>query len=359
MMRKMLASHTVFLSLLRMVVFVFVATAYVSVPADIEAPAAVTRPLLLNNIDRPLLSLSPYLELYRDLPGRMREVAPDGAIGINSKWERHRFSQWYIEEQRYAWDILVGGLLLHNPRAIDVALRAFTWGFAHQARDGSFRGTSDAFHSTSFFVEAAAHSLLLLRASSYRSRYHHIIQQMTHHVHKAATWMIQPHVWRPGVSLNRPFTHRRYLVAAALGLTGKLTHDATLVAASRAMIRDGLSLQTPQGYNPEKGGYDNSYQMVGITYAEAWRAYFPHDPLAPGVSAMIEKGLQWEATRIFSNGKLNTNGNTRTAGQETGRDGVKVKTPAYKSIAAGFLYWGIVKNDRRWIDLGLKVHDSK
>ncbi len=363
--------HTVILYLLRAVTLVLVAAGYVSLPADTKAPAVTktpaetTTPIAVSTTDEQVtnervLSTAPYPELYRGrLVGRMREVGSDGAIGINSKWEHGQFHTWYIEQQRYASDLVIGGLLLQNTDAIDVGLRAFTWGFAHQARDGSFPGTGEAFHSTSFFVEAVAHSLLLLQASQYEARYHDTIQTMIRHVHKAASWMSQPRIWRSGVAGNHMYTHRRYLVAAALGLTGVLTNDAALVAASRNMIKEGLSLQTPQGYNPEKRGYDSSYHMVGITYAETWLAFFSSDPLAPSVSAMIEKGLSWEATRISPNGKVNVTGNTRTAGQETGRDGITRKKPAYTLIAAGFMYWGIMNKNQLWIELGLKVHSSQ
>src|SRR5689334_19355748 len=174
-MWKKRSRHHVFLSLLRAVTLVLVTAGYISLPADTKAPAVTkaptgaTTPIAVSTTDERVtdervLSTAPYLELYRGrLVGRMRDVGSDGAIGINSKWEHGQFPTWYIEQQRYASDLVIGGLLHQNTDAIDVGLRAFTWGFAHQARDGSFPGTGDAFHSTSFFVEAVAHSLLLLQ----------------------------------------------------------------------------------------------------------------------------------------------------------------------------------------------------
>jgi hypothetical protein len=101
------------------------------------------------------------------------------------------------------------------------------------------------------------------------------------------------------------------------------------------------------GVNPEKGGYDSSYQMVGVVYAQRWVTYFPNDSLTPKVKVMIDRALSWQKTRILPTGKISTNGNTRTAGQERGRSG-KVKKVAYNSAIRGFAYWTSVTGDKEW-----------
>ena len=75
--------------------------------------------------------------------------------------------RWYIEEQRYGEDLIISGLMHDNTAAINAGFTAFNWGFAHQAADGSFAGTADPFHSTSFFVEGVAHACLLIEQSPY------------------------------------------------------------------------------------------------------------------------------------------------------------------------------------------------
>jgi hypothetical protein len=308
--------------------------------------------------DYQIISTPPYPDKaysVKSLEKFVKETSPDGAIGVNSQWEHGQASNWYIEEQRTLILGVVGGILQQNTDAIKVGFRVANWGFAHQAEDGSFAGTGDAFHSTSFFVESVAHSLLLLEASGYASQYQQEIQTMTPKVHKAALWMIQPQVWKNGIAKDMPYTHRRYLVAAAVGLTGKLTNDENLIEKSREMIKDGLSLQTAEGYNPEKGGHDTSYHMVGLYFAQGWLTYFPTDPLAPRVVAMIEKGLDWAQTRILPDGTLNITGDTRTAGQEKMRNG-KPKTPAFSTIIKVLIYWGIATHNQHLIDLGLKVN---
>ncbi len=286
-------------------------------------------------------------DLYRDLSNLYNSMTPSGASGANVLWERHQAASLYIEEQRNGEELVIGGLIRNDPKAIAAGFKMFDWGFARQTADGRFQGTADPFHSTSFFVEAVAHTLLVIQQSPDSQRYADQIAHYTPLVHRAARWMISPAVWKQGIRYNKPYTHRRYLVAAALGLTGKLTGDQKLINYAYRSIEDGLSLQLPNGVNPEKGGYDSSYQMVGVVYAQRWVTYFPEDSLTPNMKAMIDKALAWEQTRILPSGAISTKGNTRTAGQEKRRGG-KAKTVSYKSTIRGFAYWASVTGDQKW-----------
>ncbi len=291
---------------------------------------------------------------YRRLVGLSNSMAPDGANGVNVYWERNQRQQWYIEAQQYGEDLVIGGLIKNDPKAIQSGFKMFDWGFNHQPPDGSFQGTGDPFHSTSFFVEAVAHTLLVLQQSPQSGKYADQIAHYTLRVHRAARWMIAPHVWEQGTERNEPYTHRRYLVAAALGLTGKLTGDRELINYARQSIEDGLSLQRPDGVNPEQGGYDSSYQMLGVVYAQRWVTYFPNDTLTPRVVAMIDKALAWEQTRILPTGEISSEGNRRTGGQERGRSG-KVKTVDYKQALRGFAYWASVTGDPKLDAIARKI----
>ncbi|OAT82294.1 hypothetical protein A6M21_09050 [Desulfotomaculum copahuensis] len=159
--------------------------------------------------------------------------------------------------------------------------------------------------------------------------------------------MMEPDVLSKGLRNDAPYTHRKYLDAAALGLAGKLTNDNKLTEESRKLIKDGIKLQLKNGVNPEKGGYDSSYQMVGVVYAERWLVYFKNDPLKPDVENMIEKALKWEESRILKSGVIDTSGNTRVEGQgkEKGPNDT-VKTVSYSFVVRGFAFWAVYDHDK-------------
>jgi hypothetical protein len=285
--------------------------------------------------------------LYQHLPSYYKSMAPSGANGANVLWENKQAPTWYIEQQRYGEQLVIGGLIKNNPKAVQAGFKMFDWGFAHQAADGSFSGTRDPFHSTSFFVQAVAHTLLFIQQSPHAQEYAKEVARYTPLVHRAARWMISPRVWERGINNNQPYTHRRYLVATALGLTGKLTGDRELINYAQQSLADGLALQQKDGVNPEKGGSDTSYQMVGVVYAQRWVEYFPEDSLSPKVTAMIDKALSWEKARILPSGKISREGNTRTGGQEKGRIG-KVKDVDYSTVIRGFAYGQCLDKNKEW-----------
>ena len=294
--------------------------------------------------------------LYRN-PARfyITAMAPSGAwIPTNRDYELGTSSQWYVELQSFGANAVIGGLIMKIDSVRDAGFKAFDWGFAQQISDGSFSGTGDAFHSTSFFIEAVAHSLVIVQQSPFSQQSLSLEQLYRPKLQKAATWLTQPAVLLSGKRRNQPYTHRYYLLAAALGVTGKLAGDPALIQASESFIEEGLALQSSDGYNPELNGYDVSYHMVGLVFAERWLKAFPTHPLASKVSNMIEKGLEWEAAKVKPTGEIDTTGSTRI-GKEIGRNGGTVKTVAFSAVVEAFGFWGIWTNNNRWKEAAQKV----
>lgn len=303
----------------------------------------------------PLTSL-----IYRRPVDALQGITATGAIGVNADWVRGKTKQWFIEEQRGGEVAAIGGIVTFDPRPAAGAIRAFDWGFARQAADGGFAGTGDPFHSTSFFVAAVAHASLFMRDAARTGHFPlagQYLPRMTRYtplVLRAAHWMAQPAVWTRGLALNAPYTHRRYLVGAALGLTAVLTGNHTLSDRAQPVLEDGLSRQQANGVNPELGGHDSSYQMTGVVFAQYWVSYLPDHPLTPRLRTMIDRALTWEATRVLPSGEVTARGNTRTAGQEKARDGV-IKGVAYSRVIRGFATWAALTGNPRWAELAWRT----
>jgi hypothetical protein len=269
-------------------------------------------------IDDSLLHQSVHRRLTLD------RVADDGAVGVN----RERSSRWYIEEQRAGADFVQSGVALARPEWADIGWRMLDWGIARQSSDGGFAGTGDPFHSTSFFVEALARALLLDPAGANATR--------VNALRGAADWLVQPDVAARAEARSRPYAHRRWLLAAALAMAARATGDARFIADARAYAADGLRMQMADGANPEKGGADVGYQMVGVVMASRYVAAEPEPALRQPVVAMIERAARWEALRIRPDGSVIVAGSTRMQ-IETARDG-RVKGIPARSLIEGFVY---------------------
>jgi len=280
---------------------------------------------------------------------------PSGAEAqVNIAWERSHTGKWFIEEQRYGGDAVVGGIAKDDPITIERGLKILRWGFEQQQPDGSFN-CPDSFHSTSFFVEAAAHACLLLDASPSAARYSEAIDWIKPRLLQAALWMMEPSVETQGRRGNAPYAHRRYLVAAAFGETGVLAGDSSLIEHSKDYILEGLHLQDPSGYNPEKGGYDCSYHAVGLIYAERYYDIVAAGELKRQLYNMLQKGDAWLASRVLPDGTIDPTGNTRTGeGQEKSRNGA-VKTINYGSTYRSFYRWSLISGDQNYAGLANQV----
>ncbi len=284
-------------------------------------------------------------QAYRQPDRVAKDVSSSGAQGgINRRWEQSRRGPWYIEEQRFGENAVCAGLAQQDPTAIERGLKVLHWGFEQQQPDGSFQ-CPDAFHSTSFFVEAAAHACLLLSASAFSERYAQEIDWLRPRVLKAALWMAQPEVESRGRRHNEPFTHRCYLVAAAFGEAGVLCGNRFLIDNSTSYIHAGISRQDPSGFNPEKGGYDCSYQAVGLVFAERYYEIVAQGELKQALDGMLARATAWLASRVRPDGTIDATGNTRTGLAQEKTRGGKTKKVSYGQTMRTFYHWYSISGD--------------
>ncbi|MGO8671010.1 MAG: hypothetical protein ACLQVD_06575 [Capsulimonadaceae bacterium] len=293
---------------------------------------------------------------YQNVTKLDTDADKDGAYGpVNKRWNRTHDGKWYIELQRNGGDLIDGGVATQDSDAIKRGLTILQWGFDRENDDGGF-SCPDTFHSASFFVESAAHALLLLEAAGLDGPYKQQIDEMKKKLRKTGHWFMDPDVKSKGIEGDAPFTHRCYLLAAALGETGVLCHDRDLIRESEAYARDGISRQDASGFNPENGGYDSSYHAVGVWYAERYYTIAAPADLKSDLHDMLQKAVAWEATRIEPDGKVNTEGNSRVDGSdpESDRTG-KAKAPAVGQVIRCFGYWALISGDYSYSDLAKKV----
>ena len=272
--------------------------------------------------------------------GMVRSVDDDGASILSRQWQDGQRPDWFIENQRGGADLVEAGVVLNDHHLVDVGLREFEWGYARQnPADGSFPESGDAFHSVSIFIVDSGRSLLALREKrtdfpEFMERADRMAPQLT----AAARWLLRPEVLEAGKRHDAPYTHRRGILAAALGIAGQLGSDPKLAVAAAEFAREGIALQHEDGLNPEKGGFDVSYQMVDALNGSRYYSTLKCDrdaELMEKVRRMMVRTCQWEMQRISDNGDIAVRGSTRML-QETGRGGA-VKHTNYKEIVQTFV----------------------
>ena len=284
-------------------------------------------------------ALSPQRARVLDGPSAsslLRGVAADGAVGVNAQWERGGGPGMFIEEQRRGAESVFAGLALRRPQLWRAGLRELDWAVAHQGADGGFPATQDAFHSTSFLVEALAHLILVVRhASHLPATLARGVLRLAGPLRRAAAWLGSPAVLAAGLAGDAPYAHRRFLVACALGLARLAGGGRTIGASATRVLGLGLAAQRADGEDPELGGPDDSYQARGLAYAEHLDAWAP---AVPGLRRAIARGLRWERRRILPSGEVPEAGNTRANGVMVDHNGPK--RVVYPAVAEALLWWG-------------------
>lgn len=165
-------------------------------------------------------------------------AASDEAISVNRQWEIGNSSSWFIELQRFGCDDITAAIYANRTNLLFNGETIFNWGFSRQTPDGGFencsncdppmQGTDDPFHSTSFFVEAVARCLILMRQSPNWKFYQPYLNETVPKLIRAVQWLLEPAVLSKGIQYDIPYTHRRYVLASALGQTAYLTDNPLL-----------------------------------------------------------------------------------------------------------------------------------
>ena len=279
-------------------------------------------------------------------------TAADGAVGTNIQWEQHTQPCWYIEIQREGAQNIEDGIAAKSAKKIQQGISAIDWGFAKQSGDGSFPGTGNGtdgepFHSASLFIESAARGVLALQAYDPKT-YGAWIKATTPHIQTGALWLMSPAAYVAGQKYNAPYTHRRYILAAALLEAGLVTNNTQIAKASLPYLSDGLSRQLPSGWtaavlpvkngkyppavlvapktalplgtigtlpaggvNVEANGFDVNYQVVGLVFAEYYVRVCQDASIRQQMLTMIANGLAFESELIDKSGNVTAIGSSR------------------------------------------------
>ncbi len=293
-------------------------------------------PSLATMIRDPLLKRT----LYRKSVSNT--FSADGAAGANCGGYR------WIEEQRQGAEWIVRGTATDRPDWIALGWSQLDWGLRHQLPDGSF-ASEDGFHSTSFFVEALARACLLDASGASRTRVDGLA--------RAAHWLMLPEIEGPGARHNQPFTHRRYILAAAFGQSARVTGERQFALRAEAWATEGLSLQEADGTNPEKGGLDISYQMVGVLMALRYLPVCGDAGLRAQLRGMIRRATARDLTHLGADGSIDAEGSTRI-GHERSRAGV-VKTVAYGEILQALVFGALALPEPKWLEPAQRIASFK
>ena len=292
----------------------------------------VAAPPLTDLVRHPLLVRSLYRLSVTD------NFSDDGAAGANRQGY-----QW-IEEQRQGAEWVLRGRVQGRNDWVSRGWKQLDWGLSRQQGDGGF-GSKDPFHSTSFFIEALARSCILDPERANATRLDGLA--------RGAHWLMRPDIEARGARGNLPYTHRRYILAAAFGQSAQVTGVAAFRSKAVDWAQQGLALRRPDGTNPEKGGYDSGYQMVGVLMALRYLPVCTDPQLRARLRAMVQAAVRPELARLRPDGSVDPSGSTRIE-KERARNG-KIKDVPYGEILQALVYGALEVPRPEWIEPAQRI----
>ncbi len=286
-----------------------------------------------------------------ELVGRVSE---SGAVGVNADFDDGIRTDYFIEMQRYGAELVVAGLSVSDPGAVDQGIAILQWGLDQQAADGSFPLSGDPVHSTSLFAEAVGRSIMELERFNYRpfDGYHdEWIGQLSAMTH----WLISVDQDSADVDL-KDFGHRYFLRAAAIKRAALLASDSVLDAEANAYMQAGLARQDDNGVFAERGGFDISYQSLGLKYAGDFYRLTDNLAIRDEIRNAFTKSLPLFQARIDSAGNVDVSDSTRIT-ESTRGGGAKTfdRQNAVRAYLSGFAVTG----DQAYLDLAQALVNAR
>ncbi|CAN5574403.1 hypothetical protein BH11ARM1_BH11ARM1_06630 [soil metagenome] len=261
---------------------------------------------------------------YKTMPENVRNtmlnnkrVEPDE----NGLTTRNKGGEWNgVEQQKLIALRMSVAIASDDKDDVDNDLTAIEKTFAMMNSDGVFPSgankkgkVGDQVNDTLSFLSEVSPALLQLKG--WNASYNPRIDALKPLIAKAAAAAYPNRdtiLKRAGQSTNAIFCDARAWV-----FTSKLLDDPTYFAAGKSLVDTGLSMQNSDGVFIEEGGADTSYHAVSLRHLATIYLIDPD----PKIKSALEKGMNWFISRFQADGKLNVEGNTRTAKGKINRFG--------------------------------------
>ncbi len=279
-------------------------------------------------------------EVWRQplLMNKYYRISPGGQIAENGAAGGNRFGIGMIEEQRLGGRYVMHGILSNRPDWVELGWKVLDYGISLQEASGHYQTRGADYHSISMFLTGLMYACLADPARATCARLNSL--------HAACRWMVNS--MSDGIALNAPYTHRSFLCMAVLGRGADMTGDASLLSSAKIWAERGLRAQLPNGINPEHGGYDMSYQMVGPLCALFYLPVCWDASLAERLRTMVSNAVNWWLQFVEPDGTVPMRQSTRI-GKER-QIGGKVKIENYQDAVETLVWAAVVLGDEKLLE---------
>lgn len=311
-------------------------------------PTNIAKKLTTQLTEAYLWQNDPLLQSYAKAKLRSKvPIAADGAMGDNMKDP----SKVQVGWQRGAFDAIVFGASAGDRSVITKGISGYRWAFERQDPNGLF-GESQ-YPEVISFLGSYARSIILLRQAGYSVEAESLSQYIPQMTRTINSPLIQSQEEKfEKRELQQTVTNQLFWAALSYKTIHIVRANSRLNAKAQVWLNEGLKRQRTDGSFPEKNGSDTHYQSWSLELLCLYSFYSPNDRSM--IQPYLARGFNWLSSKILPDGTMDTNGNTRTGGNQEKDQRGNYKEGRYgRSIP--YLYWSHLGGSESARDTATKI----
>jgi hypothetical protein len=199
----------------------------------------------------------------------------------------------------------------------------------------------------------------LLETTGYARDFSGRIATMRPRLAAAARWLAEARNVSAARAQLDQHVSRYFLTGYALGASARVVNDPVLAFVGEDLVNAGLALQHQNGYFPERGGFDSSFQGEALVYLLRYYDHAATADMRRTIDAKLPAALRWLESRVQPTGAIQFGGNTRTgAAQERDRTGQPRRVSAV-AVARAFGLARYVLADVRYESIAKTIASAR
>lgn len=306
-----------------------------------------------NGLDETAFFKESDFKSFLDVISHTSVIGSNGAVSYNQAGFKA------VVFQRAGTKMIMRGIGNSDRSMIDKGVRAIEYAFRYQDPEGNFQNgvglpdnNPDILESSTFFLASVGHAYYLIQESDYSDEFLPRLDALKPKISLALQWLTSYKETLRQKAANAP--NRFVFDGLAFYLNGRILGNGEFKEIGEWFIEQNLATQRSDGIFVEHGGYDSSYQAVSLWKLQIYWLNSDEGALRNEVMAAIEKGMNWQKTRVFSNGQVDSTGNTRTGNCQE-QIGGQCKEINYPEVIFNFFYYASIKGDSKSRELANRV----
>lgn len=255
----------------------------------------------------------------------VQKLASPHTIDANGAMSNNKAAYFHVRFQMGVSPLADYAIKISSKEALEMVALSIEYSFNHQLNSGDFElvipsnmqnitlSEGDKISGVSFYLSSLGITLLAISESSWAVEQSTIINRLNN-LHDKFTSALT--FLKTQKELLKQFDNdapnRLFYDALAFYSLGKYLNDNEAKLIGLDFMNVAISKKHAEGYFIEKGGWDSSYQGVGLTVGYKLLTILDSNELQRvKLFEALSCGTNWQISRITGAGEISTQGNTR------------------------------------------------